>query len=167
MTDDDFDEYGPSKTSLKKDAEKAQILGQQLLAFNDDFLLSLNLDEALLDAIQLAKKIKHNSGKKRQLQLIGKLMRRVDLRPIEEAIARVYQAKKDDRNKHHQAERLRDSLIKEGESSVERLLGEHPKPIKNSLKSLLKELKHYTEGTPAYKKAYRSLFRQLFELPDY
>ena len=162
----DEDEFGPSKTSLKKDADKAQALGMQLLTFNETFLQSLGLEEVLFDAIMLAKNIRQHGGKRRQLQLVGKLMRRADIDAIAAAVNAVHSAKAHDRQKHHRAERLRDSLIKAEGPERERLLSQFSAPPPAELNRLLKDTDHYDPGSPAFKKSSRNLFRLLFDLLD-
>ena len=48
-------------------------------------------DEDLRDAIELARRIRHNSGRRRQLQYIGKLMGSIDPEPIRAALQRLRQ----------------------------------------------------------------------------
>lgn len=160
----DEDKFGPSKTRLKKEADKAQRLGMQLLDFNETFLRSLELEEILLDALLLAKNIRQNSGKRRQVQLIGKLMRRADIDAIETAIHAAHSAKVDDRQQHHRAERLRDSLIKASASERKHILTQLEGSESTDIIRLLKETDHFENASPAYKKASRNLFRQLLEL---
>lgn len=161
MTDEfDDDEYWVSKTDLKKEAAKAQAIGEQLLNVNEQVLQDLNLDEALVDAIVLAKRIKHHGGKRRQLQLVGKLMRREDLAPIEKMLNSLYQAKTEDRNQHHQAERLRDHLI-EKPADAERLLSDWEPAQISKIKAELKQLANSKAGSPNHKKHARNVFRLL------
>lgn len=157
------DEFGPSKTRLKKDADRAQALGTALLDFNETFLRSLNLDEPLFDAIMLAKNIRQHGGKRRQIQLVGKLMRRADIDAIAAAVDAVHSAKARDRQQHHRAERLRDSLIGGSPEQRQRLLAEFDLASSDALYRLLKDTDHYETGSPAFKKASRNIFRLLFD----
>jgi ribosome-associated protein len=70
---------GPSKSVLKREAHRAQALGEQLIALKDSELLALELPEALYDAIVAARSISSRGGGTRQRQYIGKLMRDIDL----------------------------------------------------------------------------------------
>src|SRR3954463_11105133 len=81
----DFDGR-PSKSARKREASAAQDLGTRLIALKESDLRALNLDERLLDAILLAKRITARGGLARQRQYIGKLMRDVDTLPIEAAL---------------------------------------------------------------------------------
>jgi len=111
----------------------------------------------------LAKRIRQHGGKRRQIQRVGKLMRRADIAAIETALAEVHSAKAGERDQHHRAERLRDQLIASRNAERERLLASLPTSNKELLR-LLKETDHYEQGSPAYKKASRNVFRTLLTL---
>jgi ribosome-associated protein len=74
--DDDY----ISRSQLKREAEEAQRLGEQLIALKEDELEALDLPESLMDAIRAARKIRQHGALRRQRQLIGKLMRKIDIR---------------------------------------------------------------------------------------
>ena len=76
----------PSKSARKRDAAAAQALGTRLIELKESELRALDLDETLLDAILLAKRITARGGLARQRQYIGKLMRDIDTAPIEAAL---------------------------------------------------------------------------------
>ena len=83
----EFEYDGPSKSQRKRDADAAQKLGTRLIELKESELQTLNLPERLLDAILLAQRITTRGGLARQRQYIGKLMRDIDLAPVEEALA--------------------------------------------------------------------------------
>ena len=84
----EFDGYDrPSKSQRKRDADAAQAMGTRLIALKESELRALGLPETLLDAILLAQRITSRGGLARQRQYIGKLMRGIDLAPIEAALA--------------------------------------------------------------------------------
>lgn len=78
---------GPSKTQRKNQMHKLQALGERLVQLKEPYLLGLGLSDSLLDAITEAKRIKGHGAIRRQNQLIGKLMRDVDIEPIEKFFA--------------------------------------------------------------------------------
>jgi ribosome-associated protein len=78
----------PSRTARKNAAKDLQDVGEQLLDLRPDVLAALPLPESLIDAVGEAKRIKSFGAKRRQLQLIGKLMRRLE----PDALAAVTQA---------------------------------------------------------------------------
>lgn len=76
----------PSKTQRKKEMHALQQLGEVLTLLNDAQLVELNLPEPLQDAIMEAKRISKFGAKHRQLQYIGKLMRKIDASDIQEKL---------------------------------------------------------------------------------
>jgi len=81
-------ELRPSKSSRKRAAHAAQKLGEELTRLKVVELEALSLPEELYDAILEAQRIRNTRGGiARQRQYIGKLMREIDLAPIEAAMA--------------------------------------------------------------------------------
>ena len=72
----------PSKTRRKKDSHDLQDLGEALVAMPDGRLVDLPMDESLLDAIRQYRVTRTHEGRRRQMQYIGKLMRRNDPEPL-------------------------------------------------------------------------------------
>jgi ribosome-associated protein len=113
---DDFEDDRPSKSQLKRDMDALQALGAELLTLPEKRVAALDLPEALMDAIKEGRRIvagTARSGKKRHLQLIGKLMRQVDPAPIREAVAEFKLGRAQDSLELHQAERWRDRLVED------------------------------------------------------
>jgi ribosome-associated protein len=77
---------GPSKSVRKRDAHRAQALGEQLISLKDAELAALELPEPLYDAIVAARSIGSRGGGARQRQYIGKLMRDIDLARVRAAL---------------------------------------------------------------------------------
>ena len=82
-------ETKPSKSARKREYLALQKLGEQLLTVKESDLLSMDLDEELLAAIQDARRIKSHGALRRQKQFIGKLMRGIDPGPVRAALERV------------------------------------------------------------------------------
>ena len=76
----------PSKSVLKREAHRAQALGEELIALNDAELSALDLPEPLHEAIVAARSISSRGGGARQRQYIGKLMRDIDLTRVRAAL---------------------------------------------------------------------------------
>jgi ribosome-associated protein len=83
----DFPER-PSRTARKRAAEYAQKLGVRLCSLREQELSSLDLPAELLDALHEARRLRGHSALARQYQYIGRLMRELDLEPIERALDR-------------------------------------------------------------------------------
>ena len=86
MNDDTFDDESylpespqpPSKSQRKREATALQDLGEQLVKLTSAQLRRVPLPDDLLSAVRAAQPITQRGAHKRQLQLIGKLMRRLD-----------------------------------------------------------------------------------------
>lgn len=86
MHDDTFDDESnlsespqpPSKSQRKREATALQDLGEHLVKLTSAQLRRVPLPDDLLSAVRAAQAITQRGAHKRQLQLIGKLMRRLD-----------------------------------------------------------------------------------------
>lgn len=67
-----------SKTTLKKQMHALQALGEKLADLKPEKWQSLTLSDSLMDALEQAKKMKSGNARRRQIQYIGKLMRKED-----------------------------------------------------------------------------------------
>ncbi|MCE2872954.1 MAG: DUF615 domain-containing protein [Xanthomonadales bacterium] len=76
----------PSKSSRKRAAHAAQAMGERLITLREAELERLALPEPLLTAVREARRIRAHGGLSRQKQYIGKLMREIDLAPLEAAL---------------------------------------------------------------------------------
>ena len=81
------DDRRPSKTERKKAVHALQDLGVELVALSEEQLAAIELPERLRDAVLEAQRITSREARRRQLQYIGKLMRKVDAAPIRAALA--------------------------------------------------------------------------------
>jgi ribosome-associated protein len=157
------DEHYISKSQAKRDVEALQKLGLKLLALSKNTLEKFDLDEKLLDAILLAQAIKSHSGHRRQVHLIGKLMRHTDADAIRLQLER-YQHPIEEANAHfHKLEKWRDRLLAEGDSAIHELLTEYPDLERSRLRQLLRNAKKEAEQNKPPKSA-RQLFKYLKEV---
>ncbi len=160
---EEADEHYISKTQAKREVEALQKLGLKLVELSKNVLQSFNLDENLLDAILLAQNINSHSGHRRQIQLIGKIMRQVDADAIRQKLER-YHAPAVEANEHfHKLEKWRDRLLAEGDSAVNELLTEQPEFERSRLRQLIRNAKKEAEKNKAPKST-RQLFQYLKEL---
>jgi ribosome-associated protein len=68
----------PSRTEMKAMSDALQKLGNELIGLRDDLLASLELPETLVKAIEEHNRITNFEGKRRLMQFVGKLMRKLD-----------------------------------------------------------------------------------------
>ena len=152
------DEHYISKSQAKRNVEEMQKLGGKLVKLSSKTLQKFNLDERLLDAILLAQTIHSNSAGRRQLQLIGKLMRHSDADAIRFQYESYQHQAVADNAHFHKLETWRDRLLIEGDSAVNELLKQYPELDRSRLRQLLRNAKKESEQNKATK-SYRKLFQ--------
>ncbi len=150
----------PSKTRRKQDSHALQDLGEAVIALPDDRLRDLALPEILLDAIVLHKRTKTFEGQRRQMQYIGKLMRRIDPAPIRQAVEQMQLGRARDSLALHQAEAWRAALLAD-DAALTRWTAEHPVSDLQQLRSLVRNARKDAAQTPEQRngRAYRELFQ--------
>jgi len=79
----------PSRTARKRASIELQKVGERLLELDADALAALPLPETLREAVQDAKRIASFGARRRQLQFIGKLMRRLEPETVDAVCAAV------------------------------------------------------------------------------
>jgi len=83
----DDDPRPPSKSMRKREATALQKLGMRLIGLREDEFATLPLPETLAEAIRDARGLKSRGALARQYQYIGKLMRDIEIEPLERALA--------------------------------------------------------------------------------
>ena len=122
---DDFDDR-PSKSERKRNAHEAQALGEELIKLKDLDLKAFELPESLYDAIVEARRLTSRAALVRQRQLIGKLMRGVDLEPIRSALLSRGAEAARETQRFKKVEHWRDRLIAEGAPALDELMKIRP-----------------------------------------
>jgi ribosome-associated protein len=133
-------EFDGSRSKAKAESDALQKLGIQLLDLPESRLKKLDLPEKLFDAIQEAKRISNFEGKRRQMQYIGKLMRKVDPEPIQIAVTAAKKGSATETLMLHRAEKWRDDLIAL-DGSFEQWMREYPDTDTQHLRSLIRQAK--------------------------
>ena len=154
----------PSKTRRKHDMHALQQLGVALIALDPKRLATLDLPEALVDAIALARTITRHEAKRRQLQYIGRLMRDVDPGPLREALARFAQGPERERAQFALVEQWRDRALA-GPEGVQAFVAAYPNASAESLAKLAAAARdERARGTAPHKS--RALFRALSRIVE-
>jgi ribosome-associated protein len=156
----------PSKTQLKKDMHELQELGEALVGLPDSRVVDLPISESLRDAVAEYKRTRSFEGKRRQMQYIGKLMRRNDVEPIREAVAAMRLGRAKDALALHEAERWRVELLA-SDDTVTRWMAEHPASDVQQLRSLIRAARKDAAAQPEQRngRAYRELFQFIKSQP--
>lgn len=88
-----------------------QELGEQLIALRPEQLSGIALDEPLREAIVAARSITAHGALRRQKQLIGKLMRKVDPAPIRAALHALGSRDRREKRRFAEAEKWRNRIL--------------------------------------------------------
>ena len=149
-----------SKTRRKKDSHDLQDLGEALVAMPDGRLVDLPMDESLLDAIRQYRVTRTHEGKRRQMQYIGKLMRRNDPEPLREAVASMQLGHAKDALALHDAERWRAELVA-SDDALTTWMADHPQADVQQLRSLIRAARKDASVAPEQRsgRAFRDLFQ--------
>jgi ribosome-associated protein len=153
-----------SKTQIKVQMVAMQKLGESLVHLGQSSLSKIPMDPELLDAVMLARKIlRKKEGNRRQLQLIGKIMRNIDIVPIEQALNNIKSAHKKLNDAFHGTEMLRDAILKEGDSKIESTIVDYPLLDRQKMRQYVRQAnKQLAENKPP--KASRELFQYLKQI---
>ncbi|ROR13535.1 ribosome biogenesis factor YjgA [Erwinia sp. JUb26] len=153
-----------SKSEIKRDAEELKRLGAELVELGKNSLDRIPLDEDLRAAIELAQKIK-KEGRRRQMQLIGKMLRSRDEEPIRIALDKLKNRHNQQVALFHKLEVLRDRLVEQGDDAVPDVLNLYPDADRQQLRAMIRNAqKEKAENKPP--KAYRQIFQYLRELAE-
>ncbi|MDO5053697.1 ribosome biogenesis factor YjgA [Pasteurella oralis] len=150
-----------SKSEIKRDAEALKKLGEKLVNLNKAKLDKIPLEDKLLEAIELAQRLQ-KEAKRRQLQYIGKLLRNIEVEPIQEALDKLENKHNQQQALLHKLEMLRDTLI-DNDDAFTQFLDQHPEADRQHLRHLIRSAqKEKAQNKPP--KAYREIFQYLKEL---
>jgi len=150
----------PSKTALKKQAHELQGLGEALVELPDERLAALPISEALLTAVREHKRTRSHEGRRRQMQYIGKLMRKAQVEPLREAVAAAALGGARSTLELHRAERWRVELV-EVDEALTRWTAAHPQSDLQQLRSLIRAARKDAALPPEQRhgRAWRELFQ--------
>jgi ribosome-associated protein len=164
----------PSRTELKRESEALQKLGADLLTLRGDLYQRLALPEALDTALEEARRITNFEGKRRQMQYVGKLMRKLDeatQQAIRDALDEQRSGSAQETLALHEAERWRDRLIAEDDALTE-WLAAFPDTDVQQLRALIRQARKDTQPdadavsrglAPRRGRAYREIFQLVRE----
>lgn len=153
-----------SKSEIKRDAEELKRLGAELVDLGKNSLDKIPLDERLRNEIELAQRIK-KEGRRRQLQLIGKLLRSIDVEPIRIALDKLKNRHNQQVALFHKLEMLRDRLIDEGDEAMTDVIALYPQADRQQLRSMIRNAQKEKAGNKPPKSA-RQIFQYLRELAE-
>lgn len=122
---DEDDDWGLSKSQLKREAHAAQHLGEILAELDAGALDQLPITERLREALKKLQLMHSHGARKRQRQYIGKLMRAEDVEAIEAGLRQVDPNSPENQRLQMQTEAWRDALIQETDA-ITRFIDDFP-----------------------------------------
>ncbi|ACS87421.1 ribosome biogenesis factor YjgA [Musicola paradisiaca] len=162
--DEDEEIIWVSKSEIKRDAEALKALGAELVELGKNALERIPLDEDLRAAIELAQRIK-KEGRRRQLQLIGKMLRARDPEPIQTALDKLRNRHNQQVSLFHKLEHMRDRLLEQGDDAIPDVLALYPQADRQQLRSLVRNAQKEQAANKPLKSA-RQIFQYLRELAE-
>ncbi len=156
-----MEEQFVSKTKRKHEMHALQALGSTLLELPPSQLDALDIPEELAEAVREARRISSHEAKRRHLQYIGRLMRKVDPDPIRTAVAEIQGRSAAARARHRRIEQWRDRLLDDDQTLTE-FAREHAGADLQALRTLIRNARREIAGKRA-PHAQRELFRLLRE----
>ena len=162
MTAIDDEPLPLSKTQRKHAMEELQALGEALVALPTDRLKKIALPDDLRDAVVTAQRMsRQDEAKRRQMQYIGRLMRKADTEPIRAALADARGESASETARLHRLEKLRTALL-EDEKILQEIANDYPAVDLQHLRSLRRAaLKEQTQDKPP--RNFRAIFQLLKE----
>jgi ribosome-associated protein len=163
-----------SKTDLKKHSDHLQALGESLLTLRGDLMARLReqhegIDDKLIDALVEARRITNFEGKRRQMQFIGKLMRKLG----DDTVAAIEAALEEQRKPSaretlalHQAEQWRDRLIADDGALTDWMQaapGTDAQQLRTLIRQARKDAQAVTER-PGEAQRHGKAYREIFQL---
>lgn len=141
-----------SRTDLKRESNELQKLGEDLLQLRQDAMQQLvaqqHVPDLLFEAIRDAKKITNFEGLRRQMQFVGKLMRKLDeaqVQAIRDALDVQHNGSAEETLALYMSELWRDRLLKDDQALAD-WLAAHPDTDSQQLRALIRQARK--DGLP-------------------
>jgi len=153
------DENLISKSARKRQMHELQDLGAALVRLRADQLARIELPEGLREAVADCRKMTKHEAVRRQMQLIGRIMRALDAAPIAAQLAAMHAPSHRQTALFHRAEKWRDELLADAEAA-DRFALEYPGADAKRLRSLAAAAREERQAEHPPKR-YRELFQAI------
>ncbi|HCX83372.1 MAG: ribosome-associated protein [Curvibacter sp. RIFCSPHIGHO2_12_FULL_63_18] len=157
----------PTRTDLKKESTELQKLGEDLLTLRAELMTKLDLPDKLVEGVAEAKRITNFEGKRRQMQFIGKLMRKLEPSKWDEiraALEEQHMPSAKETLVLHQAEQWRDRLIAD-DDAVGQWITLSPATDSQNLRALVRQArKDAKPEKPGEALRHGRAYRDIFQL---
>ncbi len=169
---------GLSRTDRKKDSDDRQDLGVELLTLRTELMDRLNtqghITDLLREALAEARRITNFEGKRRQMQFVGNLMRKLSeesVLAVKDALNEQRMGSTKDTLALHLAESWRDRLMAE-DTALQEWMNEYPSTDSQQMRALVRQARKDDATTkadiakgllPRQSRAYREIFQLIKE----
>ncbi|MEP6607504.1 MAG: ribosome biogenesis factor YjgA [Burkholderiaceae bacterium] len=150
-----------SKSELKRQMHALQTLGEQLVGLNADQFARLDLPDELRDAVAFAHRVSGREARRRHMQYLGKLMRRVDADSIRASLERVTGESRVAVSLMHRAESWRDRLL-DDDQALTAFITENPDADVQGLRAAIRAARREREIQQPPRHS-RELYRRLHQ----
>lgn len=150
-----------SKSSVKKDMNEITDFGRSLIELNDAQLVKIPLTDTIRESVKDAKSMQ-KIALKRQVQFIGKLLRKVDnMDELLKAYDVVTNQDKEANLLFHRIENIRDNLVdpEKSKDALEKLIADCPNIDVQKLRQLIRNHTKEVEKSKPNKS-----FKEIFQL---
>lgn len=154
MEDDDF----ISKSARKRQMTELQVAGAALVKLSREQIERLDIPEPLREAVLECKRFNKHEAIRRQMQFIGRIMRKYDAGPIVAQLSAIEAPSKRQTALLHLAERWRGEMMSDPDAVV-RFAQEFPAADRERLRELVSRAQKEKEGDQPPKN-----FRELFHV---
>ena len=158
--DDRSEQAPPSRTQRKKADHARKALGEALVALSPERMAAIDLPEELLTAVRLARRTRAHGARRRQIQYIGTLLRRMDTAPLKAALDNIRRGDIEQARDFRRLEAWRDALQSGDEEILEEILAACPAANRQRLRQLARNARRALENDSG-PSASRKLFRYL------
>jgi ribosome-associated protein len=169
---------GLSRTDRKKDSDDRQDLGLALLDLRNELIVRLNtqghLTDQLREALAEARRITNFEGKRRQMQFVGKLMRKLSdasIEAVKDALNEQRMGSTKDTLSLHLAESWRERLMTD-DAALQAWMTDYPSTDSQQLRALVRQARKDDATTkadiakgllPRQSRSYREIFQRIKE----
>jgi ribosome-associated protein len=156
-----------TRTDLKRESTEVQKLGEDLLTLRTELLTRLDLPEKLVEALAESKRITNFEGKRRQMQFIGKLMRKLEPEKheaIRTALVEQHTPSALETQTLHHAEMWRDRLLAD-DDALGQWINLSPSTDSQQLRALVRQArKDAVPERPGEAQRHGRAYRDIFQL---
>lgn len=157
-----------SKTQVKQEMHDLQDLGKAISELPKAVYKSIDVPDALDEAIQTLARIKNWNAQKRQLQYIGRVMRELsdeELKNLQQAFNDYEIGRKKLNREFQQLEKTRELLIAGDQEKIQSLLEEYPNIERQQLMQTIRaaQKEHKKNNAAAQGQKQDKQFKKLFQ----